>query len=216
METELLDATLGIRNARQASIARAAALLRAGELVAFPTDTVYGAAAVASQPGAVTRLYVAKGRPPEKAISILLSDARDLGTLTTEVSDLVRHLSARFWPGGLTLIVPKSDAVLPEVSPSSTVAVRLPDLLLARQIIAAVGAPLAVTSANRSGQPSARSADQVMAQLGGRIAAIVDGGPCPGGVPSTILDCTTDPPRILRAGAVPGEILRQFVTSFYG
>ena len=115
-----------------------------------------------------------------------------------------------FWPGGLTLIVPKGSAVPPEVSSTPTVAVRLPDLALTRQIIAAVGAPVAATSANRSGQPDALTAGEVMAQLKGRIAAVVDGGPCPGGIPSTILDCTTDPPRVLRKGAIPVETLRKY------
>ncbi len=203
MKTELLDATL------ETSIARAVKLLQAGELIALPTDTVYGVAAIASQPSAVARLYVAKGRPPERSIPILLADPHDLDAVAAEVSDLVRRLAANFWPGGLTLIVPKGSAVPPEVSSTPTVAVRLPDLALTRQIIAAVGAPVAATSANRSGQPDARTASEVMAQLDGRIAAVVDGGSSPGGVPSTILDCTTDPPRILRAGAIPVEALRQ-------
>jgi L-threonylcarbamoyladenylate synthase len=203
MKTELLDAR------QETNVARAAQLLQAGELVAFPTDTVYGVAAIPSQPGAVARLYVAKGRPPEKYIPILLADARDLDAIVSEVSAWVQRLIARFWPGGLTLILPKSNAVPPEVSPTATVAVRLPDLPLTRQIIAAVGSPLAVTSANRSGQPSACTASEVLAQLGGRIAAVVDGGRCPGGVPSTILDCTVTPPRVLRAGAVPIERLQE-------
>jgi L-threonylcarbamoyladenylate synthase len=209
LKTELLYATAEETSSYRASIARAAEMLRAGELVAFPTDTVYGIAAVANQPGAVARLYVAKGRPPEKAIPLLLADVQDLDAVVEQVSDRVRRLVARFWPGGLTLILPKSDAVPAEVSPSPNVAVRLPDLLLTRQIIAAVGTPLAATSANQSGQPSTRTAAGVMAQLGGRIAAVVDGGTCPGGVPSTILDCTTDPPRVLRTGAIPLEILHQ-------
>jgi L-threonylcarbamoyladenylate synthase len=209
LKTELLDATAEETSSYQVSIARAAELLRGGELVAFPTDTVYGVAAVADQPGAVARLYVAKGRPPEKAIPLLLADVQDLDSIVEQVSDRVRRLVARFWPGGLTLILPKSNAVPAAVSPTPNVAVRLPDLLLTRQIIAAVGTPLAVTSANQSGQPSTRTAAGVLAQLGGRIAAIVDGGTCPGGVPSTILDCTIDPPRVLRIGAIPLETLRQ-------
>jgi L-threonylcarbamoyladenylate synthase len=209
LKTELLDATAEETSSYQVSIARAAELLRGGELVAFPTDTVYGVAAVADQPGAVARLYVAKGRPPEKAIPILLADVQDLDAIVEQVSDRVRRLVARFWPGGLTLILPKSNAVPAAVSPTPNVAVRLPDLLLTRQTIAAVGTPLAVTSANQSGQPSTRTAAGVLAQLGGRIAAIVDGGTCPGGVPSTILDCTIDPPRVLRIGAIPLETLRQ-------
>lgn len=206
MKTELLNAML------KKHIARAADLLRAGELVAFPTDTVYGVAAIANQPSAVAQLYVAKGRPPEKAIPLLLADERDLNSITSEVSDLVHRLISRFWPGALTLILHKSDAVPREVSPTATVAVRLPDLPVAQQIIAAVGGPLAVTSANRSGQPSPLTAGEVLAQLGGRITAIVDGGPCPGGVPSTIVDCTTAPPRVLRSGAIPIEALREFMS----
>ena len=201
---ELLDAKL------ETSVARAAALLRAGELVAFPTDTVYGLAAAANQPDAVTQLYIVKNRPPEKAIPILLADPQDLGTVVAEISDLVRELTAHLWPGGLTLILPKSPSVPKEISATATVAVRIPDLPLTRQIIAAAGTPLAVTSANRSGQPSPRTPDKVISQLGGRIAAIVDGGRCPGGVPSTVLDCTTAPPRVLRAGAVPVETLLKF------
>ena len=212
MKTVKLDATLEIGKTRQQSVVRAAELLKAGELVAFPTDTVYGIAAVAGQPGAVTRLYVAKGRPAEKAIPILIADVNDLTAVVTEIGDSVARLIAHFWPGGLTLILPKSSAVPPEVSPNPNVAVRLPAMPLARQVIRAVGTPLAVTSANRSGQPSPRTAGEVMTQLGGRIAAILDGGTCPGGVPSTILDCTTKPPRVLRAGAVSVDSLLKVTT----
>jgi len=203
---ELLDAKL------ETSVTRAAALLRAGELVAFPTDTVYGLAAAANQPDAITQLYIVKNRPPEKAIPILLADPQDLGTVVAEISDLVRELTAHLWPGGLTLILPKSPSVPKEVSATATVAVRIPDLPLTRQIIAAAGTPLAVTSANRSGQPSPRTPDKVISQLGERIAAVVDGGRCPGGVPSTVLDCTTAPPRVLRVGAVPVETLLEFTS----
>jgi len=212
LKTVKLDATLEIGKTRQQSVVRAAELLKAGELVAFPTDTVYGIAAVAGQPGAVTRLYVAKGRPAEKAIPILIADVNDLTAVVTEIADSVARLIAHFWPGGLTLILPKSSAVPPEVSPTPNLAVRLPAMPLARQVIRAAGTPLAVTSANRSGQPSPRTAGEVMTQLGGRIAAILDGGTCPGGVPSTILDCTTNPPRVLRAGAVSVESLLKVTT----
>ncbi len=211
MKTIVLKATLE-EQTRQRSVVRAAELLNAGKLVAFPTDTVYGVAAIVNQPSAVTKLYAAKERPPEKAIPILIADENDLAMVVTEVSDVVRHLVAQFWPGGLTLILPKSNAVPPEVSPTPNVAVRLPALTLARQVITAVGTPLAVTSANRSGQPSPRTASEVMTQLGGRVAAVLDGGTCPGGVPSTILDCTTDPPRVLRVGAVSVESLLKVTT----
>ena len=212
LQTVKLEATSEKGKACQQSVIRAAELLKAGELVAFPTDTVYGLAAVASQPGAVTRLYVAKERPAEKAIPILIADVNDLTAVVTTIGASVARLIAHFWPGGLTLILPKSSAVPPEVSSTPNVAVRLPAMPLVRQVIRAVGTPLAVTSANRSGQPSPRTAGEVMTQLGGRIAAILDGGTCPGGVPSTILDCTTNPPRILRAGAVSVESLHKVTT----
>ena len=210
METEILNAKPGIGCIYRTSITHAAKLLRAGELVAFPTDTVYGVAAVISKPAAVAQLYVAKRRPPGKAIPILIADANDLNTIVTEINELVRRLIARFWPGRLTLILPKSSRVPAEVSQTPNVAVRLPDLTLAREIIAAAGTPLAVTSANRSGEPSSRTAREVLAQLGDRVAAVVDGGTCPGGMPSTILDCTANPPRIVRAGAIPAKTVLSF------
>jgi L-threonylcarbamoyladenylate synthase len=210
LKTEVLEAVHPSTTTYHKSIIRAAELLRYGELVAFPTDTVYGVAAIADRPSAVARLYFVKGRPPEKPIPILVADVDDLGSVVTEISGLARRLMTSFWPGGLTLVLPKRNTVPLEVSAARGVAVRLPDLKLAREIISTVGIPLAVTSANRSGRPNAHTAEDVMAQLGGRIAAIVDGGTCPGGVPSTILDCTTEPPRILRDGAIPVEALRQF------
>jgi L-threonylcarbamoyladenylate synthase len=204
LKTELLEAT------SESGVARIAHLLQSGKLVAFPTDTVYGVAAVANQPVAVAELYTAKDRSPEKAIPILLASSHDLKAIVTEVNHLVHRLIAHFWPGALTLVLPRSETVPPEVSRTLNVAVRLPDHALTRQIIAAAGFPLAVTSANRSGQPSPCTAGDVSSQLGGRIAAILDGGACPGGIPSTILDCTADPPRLLRAGAIPLAALLEF------
>jgi L-threonylcarbamoyladenylate synthase len=213
VHTELLNADSErlARDAqsRSASIARSAALLKAAKLIAFPTDTVYGVAAIITDPSAVARLYVAKERPPEKAIPILIARIEELARITEKTGMEVQRLIERFWPGALTLILPKSGFVPPEVSPTPDVAVRLPDLALTREIISAVGVPLAVTSANRSGGPSPRTAGEVMEQLSGRIAAVLDGGPTPGGVPSTILDCTIIPPRIVREGAISASELRQ-------
>jgi L-threonylcarbamoyladenylate synthase len=209
-ETEILEADKVKECIYQRSITRAAALLRAGEIVAIPTDTVYGVAAVATDPNAVSRLYAAKGRSLEKAIPILIADASDLSTVVTDINRLVQRLIARFWPGGLTLILPKSGRISSAVSRTPYVAVRLPDLELAREIIAAVGEPLAVTSANRSGLPCSRTPEDVIAQLGGRVAGVVNGGPCDDIVASTVLDCTTNPPRIARVGAVPVEDLLSF------
>jgi L-threonylcarbamoyladenylate synthase len=209
LETEVLSAIGETKEKRRASIKRAAGILKAGGLVAFPTDTVYGVAAVPQQPSAVASLYVAKERPPDKAIPILLAELTDLPRMVSEVSDLVQRLIDVFWPGGLTLILPKSNLVPAEVSPTATIAVRMPDLNLTRAIISCVGFPLAVTSANRSGRASPCTVTEVLAQLGGRIAAVVDGGSCPGGVPSTIIDCTSEPPRLLRAGAISTAQLRR-------
>jgi L-threonylcarbamoyladenylate synthase len=210
VRTELLDATSPHKDANRHAIVQAAELLKAGQLVAFPTDTVYGVAAIARSPSAVARLYVAKGRPPDKSIPVLLACAEDLNGVVKDISAVARVLVAHYWPGALTLILPKSNLVPSEISPTHSVAVRVPDLDLTRQIIASAGAPLAVTSANLSGQPSPRTAAAVLNQLGGRIAAVVDGGMCPGGVPSTILDCTVHPPKILRSGAISHQELLRY------
>jgi len=191
------------------AIAQAAALLRSGDLVIFPTDTVYGVGALITHPQAVARLYRVKDRPGEKAIPLLIADPEDLEQAVTKVTPAARRLIARFWPGGLTLVLPKRPEVPAEVSPGPTVAVRLPDHEGVRALIRAAGAPLAATSANRSGQPSPRTAQEALAQLGGRVPLILDGGPCPGGVPSTVVDCTVDPPRLLREGAIPASEIRR-------
>ncbi len=184
------------------ALAQAAALLSAGQLVAFPTDTVYGVGVVYDNAEAVEHIYLAKGRPEEKGIPILLSSETDLLTVVSEISPGTARLATAFWPGPLTLVLPKNPAVPLSVTQTSTVAVRFPDHPLTRALIAAVGRPLAVTSANRSGEPATTDPVVVSATLGDRIAALLDGGLAPGGVPSTIVDCTVDPPRILRPGPV--------------
>ncbi len=190
-----------------AALEQVAALLRAGELVAFPTDTVYGVGAIFSNATAVESIYLAKVRPESKGIPLLLASPADLPLVAAEISDWASRLAAAFWPGPLTLVLPKNSAVPPAVTQTSTVAVRVPDHPLARALITAVGAPLAVTSANRSGEPATVAPAIVRQTLGGRIAAILDGGLAPGGVPSTILDCTVDPPQILRSGPIPAETI---------
>jgi L-threonylcarbamoyladenylate synthase len=185
-----------------AAVARAAALLRAGDLVAFPTDTVYGVGVLFSNAAAVQRIYVAKGRPETKGIPILLASLADLHLVVSNVSTGAECLMAVFWPGPLTLILPKSPAVPPAVTQTASVAVRIPDHPLTRALIAQVGIPLAVTSANRSGEPATTDPAVVLRSLEGRIAAVLDGGIAPGSVPSTIVDCTAEPPRILRPGPI--------------
>jgi tRNA threonylcarbamoyl adenosine modification protein (Sua5/YciO/YrdC/YwlC family)/ribose 5-phosphate isomerase B len=183
-------------------------VLRRGGVVAFPTDTVYGVGAHAFQPEAVQQLYVAKNRPIEKAIPLLIASVDDLSLVAAGVSETARRLAARFWPGGLTLVVSRHPRVPDAVSSDPTVAVRMPDHSVPLALIASLGAPLAATSANLSGQPSPTTADQVADQLRGCVALILDGGPCPGGVSSTVVDVTVDPPVVLRHGAVSAETIQ--------
>jgi L-threonylcarbamoyladenylate synthase len=193
-------------------IEQAAALLRAGELVAFPTDTVYGVGAVAWNREAVGKLYVAKLRALDKAIPILLADPADLAQVAHAVSPTVRRLAEHFWPGPLTLVVPRSAQVPDEVtSGGDSVAVRVPDHSLARALIRAAGAPLATTSANLSGGPSPVTAHEVSAQLAGRVAMILDGGRCPGGVACTVVDLTGPSPVVLRPGPISLEEILEAV-----
>jgi L-threonylcarbamoyladenylate synthase len=189
----------------------AARLLRDHRLVAFPTDTVYGLGTLAFDGPTVLKLYFAKERPPEKAIPILIADIADLDQIALNVPPLAYQLMETFWPGALTLVVPKQPQLPIEVSTIGTVAVRMPDLDLARQLMRLTG-PLAVTSANRSAGPNPRTAQAVRDQLAGRIDAIVDGGQTPGGIPSTIVDCTQAVPTILREGAWADRV-RDFLQS---
>ncbi len=176
-------------------------ILQAGGLVAFPTDTVYGVGALAFNGQAVESIYAAKDRPVEKAIPILIADMDDLTKVASSVPDMAKKFASRFWPGPLTLVVPKLATLPDAVSATDTVAVRVPDHEVARTLLRATG-PLAVTSANISGQFSPTTAEEVFAQLGGRIALIIDGGRTPGGVPSTLVDCTGTRPVILREGPI--------------
>ena len=176
-------------------------ILQAGGLVAFPTDTVYGLGALAFNGQAVKSIYAAKDRPVEKAIPILIADMDDLTKVASSVPDMAKKFASRFWPGPLTLVVPKLATLPDAVSATDTVAVRVPDHEVARTLLRATG-PMAVTSANISGQFSPTTAEEVFAQLGGRITLIIDGGRTPGGVPSTLADCTGTHPTILREGPI--------------
>jgi L-threonylcarbamoyladenylate synthase len=189
--------------------ALAAALreLRAGRLVVLPTDTVYGVGALAFDEQAVRSIYEAKGRSEEKAIPILLGDASDLEKVTAFLPPMAQRLGNRFWPGPLTLIVPKHPDLPSAVSATNTVGVRVPDHPFARSLLNASG-PMAVTSANRSGEPSPCTTEEALQQLDGRIALIVDAGRTPGGIPSTVIDCTGAEPRVLRAGPLTIDEIR--------
>ncbi len=183
---------------------RALDVLRAGGLVAFPTDTVYGVGALAFNGKAIKSIYTAKDRPVEKAIPILVGEIKDTEKVVSEFPHVARKLVSRFWPGPLTCVIPKNLTLPEAVSATSTVGVRMPDHAIARVLLRFAG-PLAVTSANISGKESPSTAEEVFAQLGGRIELIIDGGKTPGGVPSTVVDCSTSQPTILREGPISSE-----------
>jgi L-threonylcarbamoyladenylate synthase len=194
MKTEFLDA-----NEREA-IGRAAILIDAGEVVAFPTDTLYGVGVNPFDAAAIERLYIVKGRSLDKGIPILLADEADLARVAVNIPDLAYRLIAAHWPGPLTLIVPKHPDLPANISPNENIAVRIPDHEVGRELIRQAGGCVATTSANLSGQPGATTAVEAYDALQDMIAAVLDGGPVAHGLSSTILDCTVDPPVVLRPG----------------
>ncbi len=194
MTTRRLDA------ADATAIVAAVDLLRRGLPVVLPTDTVYGVGVLPFDAAAVERLYAVKGRPAEKGIPILLGDVADVAHVAGIIPSAAAALMAHFWPGPLTLVVPRRPELPANLSPDDTIAVRVPDHAVARALIRAAGGALATTSANVSGRPPARAADEALAALDGRVAAVLDDGPSPGGVASTVVDCTVDPPVVRRVG----------------
>ena len=206
MHTELCQAD-------DASIRRAAALLRAGELVAFPTETVYGLGADALNAEASARIFAAKGRPADNPLIAHIAGESGLaGLIAGEPCACARALMRAFWPGPMTLIFPKSPRVPREVTAGlDTVAVRMPSHPVARALISAAQTPIAAPSANRSGRPSPTTAAHVLEDMEGRIPLILDGGPCEVGLESTVVDVTGARPRILRPGGVTLEMLEGVV-----
>ena len=200
MQTELLPVT-------ESALARAGELIRAGSLVAFPTETVYGLGANALDADAVGRIFAAKGRPGDNPLIVHISAPDQLPPLITGApSPAARSLMDACWPGPMTLIFPRSPAVPTAVTAHlSTVAVRYPAHPAARALIDAARRPIAAPSANRSGRPSPTTAGHVLEDMDGRIPLILDGGPCEVGLESTVIDVTGDTPRILRPGGVTPE-----------
>lgn len=192
-------------------IAHAVEILRDGGVVAFPTDTVYGLAADARLPDAVAELYIVKRRAPDKFIPILIADEADLRAFVSDVPEPARRLMEAFWPGGLTLVLPIAPGVPAIISPGPGIAVRMPNHPVPLELIRRLGAPLATTSANISGMESPSTAQEVFEQLGRRVDLILDGGPTPGPIPSTIVDFTVLPPRLVRAGALAASEIRRLI-----
>jgi L-threonylcarbamoyladenylate synthase len=192
----------------EAGLAEAGRLLRAGLLVAFPTETVYGLGAHAHDPAAVGRTFAAKGRPADNPLIVHVPGLEALDGVVGEVTPLATRLAARFWPGPLTLVL-AAHRDLPRATTAGldTVAVRVPDHPIALGLLDAAGVPVAAPSANRSGRPSPTTASHVLADLADRIDAVVDGGPCTVGVESTVVDARGEVPRILREGSVTREDL---------
>lgn len=191
------------------AIETAAALIRAGEVVAMPTETVYGLAANAESPDAVRKIFKAKGRPQDNPLIVHIAQMSQMQRLCTAIPDAAYALARAFWPGPLTMVLPKSNAVPDEVSAGlQTVGVRMPSHPIAAALIRASGCALAAPSANLSGRPSTTTAAHVLQDMDGKIAAIVDGGACTVGVESTVLSLAGDVPRLLRPGGVTLEQLR--------
>ena len=195
---------------------RAVAAIRAGALVAIPTETVYGLAADATNPRAVARIFEIKGRPADHPLIVHLAAAGELDEWARDVPDAARLLTDTAWPGPLTVIVPRAAGVLAAVTGGlDTVGLRVPAHAMALTLIERSGVGLAAPSANRFGAVSPTTAEHVRRDIGDRLDprrdVILDGGPCPIGVESTIVDCASSPPQILRAGGVPVEDIRRLL-----
>jgi L-threonylcarbamoyladenylate synthase len=195
-----------------AALAPALEAFSRGEIVGYPTETLYGLGVDPSNRTAVSKLFVVKGRSKTEPIPLIASDLeqvdRDIGTLPL----LARRLAQQFWPGPLALIIQAHSTIIPEIhSGTQRVAVRVPAHAVARELARLAGHPLTSTSANRSGEPPASTAEEVERALGALLAVLIDAGPAPGRVASTIVDVSTSPPRLVRAGAVPWDRVLEFL-----
>ncbi len=207
MNTELVKITIEDCDEK---FNKAVELLRNDEVVGMPTETVYGLAGNALSPLAVSRIFEAKGRPTDNPLIVHISELSEIYDLVKAVPDTAKRLAEKFWPGPLTIILPKSDIIPAEICGGlDTVAVRMPSDEIARAIISQCGFPLAAPSANTSGKPSPTSARHVHEDLDGKIEAIVDSGECSVGIESTVITLATDIPRLLRPGGITPEMLTE-------
>ena len=189
------------------SINQAAELVRAGHLIVIPTDTLYGLACDAFNPAAIQAIYAAKQRPQSKSLPVLLADSADLPRIARTVPPAAQLFIEQFWPGPLTILLPKHPQLPTAISNNNNVAVRIPNNEVARAIIRAVGGAMAVTSANLSGEAPATTAAAALNGLYDVVTAVIDDGPSPEAVASTILDCTGNELKILREGAISSHRL---------
>ncbi|MCD6577755.1 MAG: threonylcarbamoyl-AMP synthase [Anaerolineaceae bacterium] len=189
-------------------------VLRAGGVIAIPTDTVYGIACLVNKRDSILSLYAIKEREHIKAIPILIGKLEQTVNISTNFSSAATILSQHFWPGALTLVINKHPDLLSEISIYPTVGIRMPDHDWLRSLMQSCG-PLAVTSANISGQPNLSTAQDVLEALNGRIDLLIDGGTCTGGIPSTVIDCTLSPVKVLRVGSIPELAIHRVIEESY-
>lgn len=188
----------------------AAELIRQGEIVAFPTETVYGLGGNALNRDSVKKIYAAKGRPSDNPLIVHIADKSDISKIASSVPENAAVVAEKFMPGPVTIVLPKKDIVPDEVTGGlKTVAIRMPSEFIALELIRLSGCPICAPSANTSTRPSPTSAAHVYSDLNGKIPAIIDGGDCEVGVESTVIDFTTEKPRLLRAGGMPVEVLEK-------
>jgi L-threonylcarbamoyladenylate synthase len=191
------------------AIDRAVEVLRRGGLVAYPTDTVYGLAADPTNDAAVERLFAAKRRRPDQPTPLLIAATDDAERFAADVPSVARELMRAFWPGALTIVLRRAETFHSRAVTGDTIGLRVPGHAFPRELARRLGGPITGTSANPAGGPEPLGADDVVTQLGGAVDLVIDGGRCPGGTPSTVIDCTAEPPRIVRAGAISREELER-------
>jgi len=192
-------------------VKKCAAVMRAGGIAAYPTDTVYGLGADVYNVGAVAKIFAAKRRPLDLPLPVLIADISQLDKLTANIPPSAKQLMDKFWPGALTIIFDKAAAFdSPALASGGKVAIRMPGHAVTLRLITEAGGPIVGTSANLHGLPSTLTAAEVRTQLGSAVDFILDGGPCPGGVESTVVDVTVNPPAILRTGAISEKELMEF------
>jgi L-threonylcarbamoyladenylate synthase len=187
----------------QREIEKGVIILEKGGVIAFPTDTVYGLGADAFNSGAVERIYGIKNRPNHQQLPLLIADTSQLTAVAGEIPGIAWFLAERFWPGGLTLVLPKADSLPPHLARGPSIALRVPNHPVCLALIQHLGNPIIGTSANISGQAPALTAYEVEQQLGGKIDLIINGGRCPGIKESTLVDVSSPEPVILRRGIIP-------------